>query len=126
MAPTAPTPRLSVTLDVNIPLERLVLTRLQTLTGRARQSWLRSLLIAGFLLECRAIRAAREWRPEVAPPDIEARRSMRPSVLYSLTPAPGFTGNTDATTSLGEPNSAVIASASTSTKPFAHLRRVIG
>ena len=125
MAPTTPASQITVTLDGHIPLERLVLNRVQTLTGRSRQSWLRSLLIQGFLLECRILKIDRESRLEVAPARAEAR-PVPPSAPYTLTVSSRFTGNTDPVKPAHKPNVEEIATTRTDGKPFAHLRRVIG
>lgn len=124
MAPTTPASQITVTFDGHIPLERLVLNRVQTLTGRSRQSWLRSLLIQGFLLECRILKIDRESRLEVAPARAEAR-PVPPSAPYTLTASSRFTGNTDPEI-LARANVEEIATTATDGKLFAHLRRVIG
>lgn len=48
--------RMSLTLDVAMPFDALILTRLLSLPPARRQEWLRGLLIQGFQAECRLLR----------------------------------------------------------------------
>lgn len=48
--------RMSLTLDVAMPFDALILTRLLGLPTARRQEWLRGLLILGFQTECRLLR----------------------------------------------------------------------
>ena len=124
MGSAPPPSRFSVALDLKVPLERLILSRLQALDTRARQSWLRSLLTQGFLLECRILKIDRESRLDVEPGRAEAR-PVPPSAPYTLTASSRFTGSTDPVKS-ARANVEAIATTGTDGKPFAHLRRVIG
>ena len=124
MGSAPPPARFAVTLDVKIPLERLILSRLQALDTRARQAWLRSLLTQGFLLECRILKIDRESRPDVESAPAEAR-PVPPSAPYTLPAASRFTGSTDP----AKPARANVEereTTGTDGKPFAYLRRVIG
>lgn len=108
--------RVTFVLDAQIPLERLILERLGGLNRRAQQSWLRGLVVEGFLLESRAVHIMRE-----SPLDVSRAKSPR-SAPYRLSPR--FMGNAKS-----EPNLAPAAAMSTRSpddKPFAALRRVIG
>ena len=126
MASAEPPSRVTVTLDASVPLERLVLTRLHALTTRSRQSWLRSLLIQGFILECRMLQVVREPRPALDPVVTEARRPVPPSAPYRLAASPRFTGNPKPFAAEHKPRPEVIANSQNDVNPFAHLRRVIG
>ena len=114
--------RFTVTLDPNVPLERLLLQRLQSLTRSSRHAWLRSLMVEGFLRECRVLECVRTSRPNLIP----ACTERPPSAPYTLAASPRFTGTS---TSVGQPIEPLIelpAMAQADGKPFAHLRRVIG
>ena len=124
MGSAPPPSRFSVALDLKVPLERLILSRLQALDTRARQSWLRSLLTQGFLLECRILKIDRESRLDVEPGRAEAR-PVPPSAPYTLTASSRFTGSTDPVKP-ARANVEEIATTGTDGKPFAYLRRVIG
>ena len=119
--------RLSLTLDPGLVLERLILRRLCELKRRRGQDWLRSLLVQGFLAEGQWIRSecprasdrasSQEPRIPTSPfaswlerTHTPARRAVDPA---SSTPTPA-TSVTTATSPIA------------ATKPFAHLRKVIG
>jgi hypothetical protein len=119
--------RLSLTLDPGLVLERLILRRLSGLKRKRAQDWLRALLVQGFLTEGQWIRSECPRASDRAVPQepripttafaswlerahTPARRAVEPVV-----PIP---------TSASPVTAAIIAAAET--KPFAHLRKVIG
>ena len=118
--------RFTIVLSPSILLERLILDRLQTLTGATRQHWLRSLLVEGFLVECRTLRTVRDqWLPLLSPHG-ESRRLTPKSAPYAWASTLRFTGNSDPVTPRVVPTVDVTATTLHFDKPFAHLRRVIG
>lgn len=118
--------RFVVTLDAQLPLERMLLARLQTLSGRSKQQWLRSLLIAGFLAEYRVCQTPRESAPTVAPSDVSASAPVPRSAPYTWPSAPRFTGNVHAEEPNNKPANEDTSTARSRDKPFAYLRQVIG
>jgi len=119
--------RFSLTLDPGLVLERLILRRLSGLKRKRGQDWLRALLVQGFLAEGQWIRSecprasdrasSQEPRIPTSPfaswlerTHTPARRAVDPA---SSTPTPA-TSVTTATSPIA------------ATKPFAHLRKVIG
>lgn len=116
--------RFSVRLDPSLVIERLILRRLSGLKRGRGQDWLRSLLVQGFLVEGQWIRSERErdcghqsvqedtipkspfahWLEHASAP---ARRAFEPT---APTPAP----------------ESLVTNVAADTKPFAHLRTVIG
>lgn len=126
MTPPDPVSRFAITLDVRLPLERMLLARLQSLSGRAKQNWLRSLLIAGLLAECRACQTSRESAPTGAPSDVSARAPVPRSTPCTWATAPRFTGNVNAEQSSTKFGNDDRTAARSADKPFAYLRHVIG
>ena len=124
--------RFSLTLDPGLVLERLILARLSGLTRKRAQDWLRALLAQGFLAESQWLRSARHsGQDRVATDD--------PTI--PTTPFASWLGNasvsaTRAAVRVTEPvqpivaaiesPTKVIAASTTGSKPFAHLRKVIG
>jgi hypothetical protein len=116
--------RLSITLDPGLVLERLILRRLADLQRKREQDWIRSLLVQGFLAEGRWLRAGE-------PDGSQSRVPHGPAV-----PATPFSqwlqGARDNSSSDQEPTprSADVPTtpprSNSNTKPFAHLRKVIG
>ncbi|CAN0469540.1 unnamed protein product [Phaeothamnion confervicola] len=47
--------RLTVVLNASLPLERLLLEKIYSLSKATQQQWLRSLLVEGWLIECRML-----------------------------------------------------------------------
>lgn len=125
---TVPDPpsRLVITLDMQIPLERMVLKQLQSLSGRSRQTWLRSLLVGGFLAECRACQTVRESRAERPSTDVDARSAIPRSAPYAWPSTPRFTGNEKAQAPVPGSEGDDPTTAPSDHKPFGYLRRVIG
>lgn len=116
--------RLSLTLDPGLVLERLILQRLSGLTRKRGQDWLRSLLVQGFLAEGRWIRSDLRGDDTNKGPH-ETR--------VPATPFAGWLGQAhsakqpDVESAPAAATAAVpSAIARTDTKPFAHLRKVIG
>lgn len=121
-----PLSRLVITLDAQIPLDRMVLKQLQSLSGRSRQAWLRSLVVGGFLAECRACQTVRESRAERPSTDLDARSSMPRAAPYAWPSTPRFTGNEKAQAPVRRSEGDDPTTAQSDPKPFAYLRRVIG
>lgn len=118
--------RISLPLRSEIPIERLILERLQSLTQRTRQQWLRSLVVEGFLLECRMLHnTAGRWSGGSPVPTL-GHRPMPPSAPYALQAAPRSTGNPKPSTLGPTADPTVAATPPSNAKPFAYLRRVIG
>ena len=119
--------RLSLTLDPGLVLERLILRRLSGLTRKRGQDWLRALLVQGFLAEGQWIRSecprnndrasSQEPRIPTSPFASWLERARTP-VRRAVDPrAPTPTPTSPVTTA---------TSPGAETKPFAHLRKVIG
>lgn len=119
--------RLNLTLDPGLVLERLILRRLSGLKRRRGQDWLRALLVQGFLAEGQWIRSecprngdrapAQEPRIPTSPFASWLERTHTP-VRRAVDPrAPTLTPTSPVTTA---------TSPAAETKPFAHLRQVIG
>ena len=108
--------RIAFTLDAQIPLERVILERLRGLNRRSQQTWIRALIVEGFLLESRAVQNLRD-----GPSDVSRATAPR-SAPFRLTPR--FTGN--AAPNANAPLAATMPTTSPNDKPFAALRRVIG
>lgn len=119
--------RLSLTLDPGLVLERLILRRLSRLKRRRGQDWLRSLLVQGFLAEG-------QWIRSECPGDSDRASSQEPRIPMS--PFANWLERThtpvrraiDPATPTPTPASPVTTATSpgAETKPFAHLRKVIG
>ena len=117
--------RISVQLDRSVLIERLLLKRWEACTRQAQQTWLRSLLVQGFMVECALLRVA-DLRQYPNFPDRHAQLTPRNSLSnYGTWLAERSTRNT---ASIERPvRSPVPVTVITSgDKPFAHLRRVIG
>lgn len=126
MASPDPAARYTVVLHTNVPLDRLLVERMQALTDSARRQWLRSLLIEGFLLECRMVQVAQGRADETAPIRGERHRPVLTSAPFTLAVQPCSTGNlTPSASALEAPDAKVPPSVGTE-KPLAYLRRVIG
>lgn len=122
MADRGAAERLCVQLDTRMAFEALLLQRLERIPTGRRQSWLRGLLVQGFLDECRLRREAEAEAcvlPRATPP---RQGTAFASWLTERSPAP-------------QPPPAVTAArcdpprpraVDTNDKPFARLRKVIG
>lgn len=119
--------RLSLTLDPGLVLERLILRRLSGLKRRRGQDWLRSLLVQGFLAEG-------QWIRSECPRDSDRASSQEPRIPMSSfaswlerTHTPARRG-VDPAAPTPPPTSPVTTATRpvSETKPFAHLRKVIG
>jgi len=67
--------RVSVRLDPGMLIEALILKRLNTVPKRRHPDWIRTLLIQGFLAECRVVRRLNG----IAPEHLIAKRRVQPS-----------------------------------------------
>ena len=116
--------RITLTLDPGLVLERLILQRLSRLQRKRGQDWLRSLLTQGFLAEGHWIRGdiggdhetlvPRETTVPATPFGNWLKRA-RVANRYSAEATPAAVAAATPTPSI-DPDS----------KPFAHLRKVIG
>lgn len=126
MTPPDSVSRFVMTLDAQLPLERMLLARLQSLSGRSKQTWLRSLLTAGFLAECRVCQTPRESAPTGAPSDVSAQAPVPRSAPYTWPSARRFTGNVKAEEPSRKTRTDDTSTVRSGDKPFAYLRQVIG
>jgi len=114
MVKTKPGYRVAIQLDPRVALEAILLNRLERIPATRRQEWLRGLLLQGFRAECQALRFA---------PD-EAKG--RPTVTFTK----GRTGGMQKPASHPATGRSVVkvkpAHATTTSKPFAALGKVIG
>ena len=116
--------RFSLTLDPGLVLERMILSRLTGLKRKCGQDWLRSLLVQGFLAEGQWLRRERQGGGDGAAP-AEARIPTTPFANWlahasvparrAPEPAPGAVRQT-----------VTVIEPVAGSKPFAHLRNVIG
>ena len=120
--------RFSLTLDPGLILERLILARLSGLKRKRAQDWLRALLVQGFLVEGQWLRSARHSSGErAAPADPPIPPTpfaswLRRATVYPLREAvPAQVPVRQSVAALE-----TIAQSTTVSKPFAHLRKVIG
>ncbi|MBX3707098.1 MAG: hypothetical protein KF911_10765 [Pseudomonadales bacterium] len=117
--------RLSLTLDPDLVLERLILRRLSGLKRKRGQDWLRSLLVQGFLAEG-------QWIRSECPRDRASSQASRiPTSSFASwlerthKPArPAFDPAAPTSTPASPVTTAICPAPAT--KPFAHLRKVIG
>ena len=118
--------RLNIILDTRIPLEAMILNRLQRLPQRRRKDWLRGLLLTGFNTECQVIKSQAPSTPPQES-DTDDHRYLRwrmPAMRIGARRS-----NSDASPEYGDQHSVEKAESFPSThseKPFAQLRRVIG
>ena len=120
--------RVSVQLDPGMLVEDLILQRFQSLSKRRQPEWIRSLLVQGFLSESRLdrqlkgaasqIHAVSDRMPHSPGSGFDFRDWTGRSV--KLKPVASFT----AEVSKEDPPCCV--QQINSTKPFAHLRKVVG
>ena len=122
MKPGAET-AITICLDRRIPLEALVVNRLQHLPALRRDEWLRNLLILGFRVDCNSIKA----QQSVLTQQIATRRSAIPSpdwLRQAVTDQSTEQVESEALVSLAE--AVEPTNFSTHSKPFAQLTKVIG
>ena len=118
--------RFTVSFNPILPLERVILDRLQPMTTPTRQQWLRSLLIEGFLLECRTLPMGHTPLPASVSAPTFARRPAPPPAPYVFPSTPRSTGNQKQAMFAVDTQADANASRPSLDKPLAHLRRVIG
>lgn len=126
MASPDPTARYTVVLQSNVPLDRLLVERLHALTDSARRQWLRSLLIEGFLLECRMVQLAQGSAHANVSARGEHHRPVPTSAPFTLAVKLCSTGNLTTPASPLETRDAAVPLSLGTGKPLAYLRRVIG
>jgi len=114
MAKAQPGNRIVLQLDPRVALESIILNRLRQIPANRRREWLRGLLVQGFRSECQTLRGAAD----------DARR--RPTTAFTNWMA----GEAQRPVSSPAPEPAVVkvkhSQASTASKPFAALGKVIG
>jgi len=116
--------RFSLTLDPGLVLERLILRRLSGLKRKRGQDWLRSLLVQGLLAEGQWIRSECTRNGERA----STQEPKIPTTAFAnwLQRAPATPAPREAESApMPIPGSPVTSEAAV-TKPFAHLRKVVG
>ena len=116
--------RLNIILDTRIPLEAMILNRLQRLPQRRRKDWLRGLLLTGFNTECQVIKAQAPPIPQQDDPDRRFLHWRMPA-----TRSGARRSKSDTSPGSGDQQRAEKAQSSPITlceKPFAQLRSVIG
>lgn len=118
--------RYTVVLQSNVPLDRLLVERLQALTESARRQWLRSLLIEGFLLECRLVQLAQGRAHATASARGEHHRPVPTAAPFTLAVKLCSTGNLTSAASPLEARHAAVPPLLGTGKPLAYLRHVIG
>lgn len=114
---------ITICLDRRIPLEALVVNRLQHLPELRRDEWLRNLLILGFRVDCDSIKA----QQSVLTQHIAMSGPARPYpgwLRQAVTDRSSEQVESEAVISLAE--AADPTSFSTHSKPFAQLTKVIG
>lgn len=123
--PTATQQRVTILLDVRIPLEALILNRLTRLPAERRTDWLRCLLVTGFSSECRAIKSQTALPQRLNRGDFERSEPRRLQTLACQRPSTqaDLSLRTSDQDSLVRPQ---VDDSADHTKPFAHLKSVIG
>ena len=113
MAKTKPGYRVVIQLDPRVALEAILLNRLERLPLSRRQEWLRGLLVQGFRAECQALRGAPDNTTRCPTRGFKNWQVGKVQKRLTADPTPGVlqTG---------------IVAASTTSKPFAALGKVIG
>ena len=115
--------RLTVVLNASLPLERLLLEKIYSLSKATQQQWLRSLLVEGWLIECRMLQLA--CSPAQSAASTGARFVLKKaSTMYR--DSYGSTGN-NLSASLAPLEQAEKSIAPLNRdKPLAYLKRVLG
>ena len=116
--------RLSITLDPGLVLERLILRRLADLQRKRGQDWIRSLLVHGFLAEGRWLRSGDACGSHSGVPVEPAVPATPFSRWLQGAHDNGGSDQEPAPRSAEAPTPP--PSTSCNSKPFAHLRKVIG
>ena len=115
--------RLTVVLNASLPLERLLLEKIYSLNKTTQQHWLRSLLVEGWLIECRMLQLACGPAQSAAP--TRSRFVLKRSSTM-LRGSLGSTGN-NLSASLAPVTQAETNIAPLNCdKPLAYLKRVLG
>ncbi|MCB1764314.1 MAG: hypothetical protein KDI27_14410 [Gammaproteobacteria bacterium] len=120
--------RVSVQLDPGMLVEDLILQRFQSLPKRRQPEWIRSLLVQGFLAESRLIRQLKGAASQTQVVSGRVKQSRGSGFDFrdwigrsaKLNPVASFTAET-----LKEDPPYCVQKIN-STKPFAHLRKVVG
>ena len=126
MTTTAQSLRVTVLLNAAVPLEGLIMARAHTLPGPARQRWLQSLLVEGFLIECRLLSHVPGTGLRTTPHRAEVSRCVPLPAPYAFRSPARFTGNNGNAGPSVAPAAEAGALPPVNGKPFAHLRSVIG
>lgn len=124
--PAATQQRLIILLDTRLPLEAMILNRLQRLPQPRRKDWLRSLLVTGFSAECQALKS-QALPKHSSGMDHDSQRSGH----WRMQTSSNEKSNAQSDAAPGVDDwhhveKAQIGCSSHHTKPFAHLKGVIG
>ena len=120
--------RVSVQLDCAMLVEALIVQRLDALPRRRHRDWIRSLLVQGYLGECRVLRrldGATSTKPvtERKPPSLSGSGFDFGHWVYrSANARPAVRAHRAA----AEPGPHHAVHPGGNDKPFAHLRKVVG
>lgn len=114
---------LTICLDRRIPLEALVVNRLQRLPVLRRDEWLRNLLVLGFRVDCNSIKAQQSALTQ----QTATRRSTTVSPDWLRQPINGESiDQVESEASISLAYAATPRRVSGHSKPFAQLTKVIG
>ena len=106
--------RITLQLDSRVVLEAIMLNRLERIPKGRRQEWLRSLLVAGFKTECQVLRDTSDNTKSTPVSGFGDWLALQTPSTSIASPTPECT---PVMTADGPSSSA---------KPFAHLRKVVG
>lgn len=118
--------RLNVCLDTRVPLEAVILNRLQRLPQPRQSDWLKNLLVTGFSAECQTLRL------QAAVPSPQGVFEHPYRSTSARTPPSGGEALHRGTATPAEPDDRRSVEAPTmvrsanAAKPFAHLKSIIG
>lgn len=117
---------LTVVLDTRVPLEAMILNRLQRLPQRRRKDWLRNLLVTGFSAECQAIKLQTLPIHPLGTVDDCRRSKYWPMKVPSSTKHPPPTVASPGSSDRDAVKEPGLCDGIHRTKPFAHLKSVLG
>ena len=120
--------RVNVQLDPGMLVEALILQRFQSLPKRRQPEWIRSLLVQGFLAESRLVYQLNGMAPQTQVASDRVKQSPRTGFDFR-----DWTGRSArlkpvarVIPDLPEADPPRCVQQINSTKPFAHLRKVVG
>ena len=115
--------RLTVVLNASLPLERLLLEKIGSLNKATQQQWLRSLLVEGWLVECRMLQLACCSAQSAAS---KAARFVLKKSSMMYRDNHGSTGNNLSASLVPVAQAETKITPLNRDKPLAYLKRVIG